>query len=137
MTRMNWTAENSRRRIRDQGAATVNGAAFGGNAPAARPGPPPARRSPSLPEPVQVGTFWKNRRHDAIVVTLSTFEGRNLVDLRQHFMNKEGKLQPTQKGVAMVVLRLPDLAKAVNAALSKARELGLLDGQDEASEATP
>jgi hypothetical protein len=68
------------------------------------------------------------------VVTLSTFEGRNLVDLRQHFMNKEGKLQPTQKGVAMVVLRLPDLAKAVNAALSKARELGLIDDQDGASE---
>jgi hypothetical protein len=57
MTRMNWTAANNRRRICDQGAETVNGAAFGGNAPAARPERPPARRRPSLPEPVQVGTF--------------------------------------------------------------------------------
>ena len=74
-----------------------------------------------------VHQFWKNRKHDAIVVSLSTFEGRNLIDLRQHYMTKDGKLAPTQKGLAMVVLRLPDLAKAITKALAKARELGLLD----------
>jgi hypothetical protein len=83
----------------------------------------------TLPEPVEIARFWKNRRHDAIVVSLSTFEGRNLVDVRQHFMNAEGKLQPTGKGVAMVVLRLPELAAAVNKALMKARELNLIGDQ--------
>ena len=90
-------------------------------------------RRPTLDEPLVVDRFWKNRRKDAIVTSLSTFEGRNLVDVRQHFMNKEGKLQPTQKGVAVVVLRLPDLAKAINKALKQAKELGLLpdDGAGE------
>ncbi len=82
---------------------------------------------PTLDEPVIVHQFWKNRKHDAIVVSLSTFEGRNLIDLRQHYMTKDGKLAPTQKGLAMVVLRLPDLAKAITKALAKALELGLLD----------
>jgi hypothetical protein len=91
-------------------------------------------RKPTLDEPVIIDRFWKNRRKDAIVTTLSTFEGRNLVDVRQHFMNSEGKLQPTQKGVAIVVLRLPDLAKAVNKALERARELGLLDGASQDSD---
>jgi Transcriptional Coactivator p15 (PC4) len=92
-------------------------------------------RKPTLDEPVVISKFWKNRRHDAIIVSLSTFEGRNLVDLRMHAM-KEGRLVPTPKGLAMVVRRLPDLAKAVNAALAKAQELGLLDGpaSDEAGE---
>jgi Transcriptional Coactivator p15 (PC4) len=87
-------------------------------------------RRPTLPEPIEVAKFFKNRRKDIIVVSLSTFEGRNLVDVRQHFTNEQGLMRPTSKGVAMVVLRLPDLAAAVNKALSKARELGLLDGEE-------
>ena len=86
----------------------------------------------TLPQPIEIARFWKNRKHDAVVVSLSTFEGRNIVDVRQSFMTKEGKLQPTQKGVAMVVLRLPDLAKAINKALAKAHELGLIDADEKA-----
>jgi hypothetical protein len=85
----------------------------------------------TLPEPVEIAKFWKNRRHDAIVVSLSTFQGRNIVDVRMHAMTKDGKLQPTGKGVAMVVLRLPELAAAINIALTKAKELGLLDDESE------
>lgn len=89
----------------------------------------------TLPETIEVAKWWKNRRHDAIVVSLSTYEGHNIVDVRQHEMSSDGRLLPTKKGVAMVVLRLPDLAKAVNNALAKARELGLLEADE--SEATP
>jgi Transcriptional Coactivator p15 (PC4) len=81
----------------------------------------------TLPEPVEVAKFFKNRRKEVIVVSLSTYEGHNMVDVRQHFHNEKGQMRSTSKGVAMVVLRLPDLAKAVNKALAKARELGLLD----------
>ncbi len=83
----------------------------------------------TLPEPVEIAKFWKNRRHDAIVVSLSTYEGKNLVDVRMHAM-KDGRLLPTPKGVAMVVLRLPELANAVNKALAKAKKLGLLTDDD-------
>jgi hypothetical protein len=87
-----------------------------------------------LPEPVEVCKFWKNRKHDAVVVSLSTYEGRNIIDVRQHFMTKDGKLQPTQKGLAMQVLRLPELAAGIAKALSKARELGLIDDESGVSE---
>lgn len=86
----------------------------------------PSRR-PTLDQPLEVAKFFKNRRKDVIVVSLSTFEGKNLVDVRQHFHNEQGQMRPTGKGVAMVVLRLPDLAKAINKALKQARELGLID----------
>jgi hypothetical protein len=81
----------------------------------------------TLPEPVAVDSFWRNRRHEAVVSTLSTYQGRNIFDVRVHAM-KDGRLVPTPKGVAIVVLRLPDLAKAVAKALAKARELGLIEG---------
>jgi hypothetical protein len=87
---------------------------------------------PTLEKPIEVAKFFKNRRKDVIVVSLSTYEGRNLVDVRQHFTNDQGLMRPTSKGVAMVVLRLPELAAAVNKALAKARELGLLDRSEEA-----
>jgi hypothetical protein len=90
-------------------------------------------RRPTLDEPIEVAKFFKNRRKDVIVVSLSTYEGRNLVDIRQHFTNEKGQNRPTSKGVAMVVLRLPDLAKGINKALAKAKDLGLIDdeGADE------
>ncbi|MGY2906550.1 transcriptional coactivator p15/PC4 family protein [Bradyrhizobium sp. URHC0002] len=88
-------------------------------------------RRPTLDEPVVISKFWKNRRHDAVIVSLSTYEGHNLVDLRTHAM-KEGRLVPTPKGLAMVVRRLPELHQAVTKALAKARELGLIDSEDPA-----
>jgi Transcriptional Coactivator p15 (PC4) len=84
----------------------------------------------TLPEPVEVAKFFKNRRKDVIVVSLSTYEGQNLVDVRQHFHNEQGQMRPTSKGVAMVVLRLPDLAKAINRAVKQAVDLGLLSPED-------
>jgi hypothetical protein len=91
----------------------------------------------TLPEPVEIAKFWKNRRHDAIVVSLSTYEGRNLIDVRQHFSDKDGKLKPTGKGVAMVVLRLPELHAAITKALERAKALGLLDGPSDDEAAAP
>ncbi|MDA9415704.1 hypothetical protein XH81_12750 [Bradyrhizobium sp. CCBAU 25360] len=87
-------------------------------------------RKPELAEPVVVDQFWANRRLDAIIVDLSTYQGHNLVNVRKHAMDRDGKLKPTPKGVAIKIARLPDLAKAINKALAKARELGLLDGSD-------
>jgi hypothetical protein len=84
-------------------------------------------RRPTLDAPVEIAKFWKNRRHDAVIVSLSTYEGHNLVDVRTHSMNRAGQLVPTPKGLSIVVVRLPDLVAAVTKALAKARELGLLD----------
>lgn len=43
------------------------------------------------------------------------------------FTNQQGVDCPTAKGVAMDVRKLPDLARAIRAAVEKATELGLLD----------
>jgi hypothetical protein len=90
-----------------------------------RDAPQRGRSRPTLPEPLIVSRFWKNRAHDAIVTELSTYEGRNVVDVRQYAMHA-GRLKPTHKGISIVVLRLPELAKAINKALKQAKELGLL-----------
>ncbi len=88
----------------------------------------------TLPEPVEIAKFWRNRRGEAVIVCLREYEGRALIDCRVHFTNKEGKLQPTSKGLSLVVLRLPELAKAISKALAKARELGLIDDESGGSD---
>lgn len=85
---------------------------------------------PTLLEPIVIDRFWRNRRGEAVVTSLRQFESHVLCDLRVCFSNKDGELQPTKKGLAVVVLRLPDLAAAVNKALAKARALGLIEEAD-------
>jgi hypothetical protein len=129
MNKMNWNAANSRARMQRQGASPAIEAE-------AINSPPPGRKTtaareggPTLAEPVKVDSFWANRTHDAIVVTLSTFNGHNLVDIRKHAMNAAGKLVPTPKGIAMKVTRLRDLSKAIEKAVRQAITLGLIDGE--------
>jgi hypothetical protein len=81
---------------------------------------------PVLPEPVEIAKFWKNRKGEAIIVTLKDFNGRAIVDIRTHFTTKDGKLQPTSKGLALMALRLPELHAAITKALARARTLGLI-----------
>jgi hypothetical protein len=87
----------------------------------------PTQRGLTLSEPVKVAEFWKNRKGESIRATLVTYEGRNCFDLRQHFTAHDGRMQPTKKGITVAVLRLPELAAAVNKAVTVARDLGLID----------
>jgi hypothetical protein len=87
-------------------------------------------RKPTLDEPIVVSQEWINRRHDALTITLTTYNGVNLVDLRKFVMNREGKLVPTPKGVSVKVTRLPDMLKAITKAVKQAVELGLIDAED-------
>jgi hypothetical protein len=64
-------------------------------------------RRPRLDEPVIVSRDWLNRQHDALVVTLSTFNDINIIDVRKHSMSR-GKLVPTPKATARTLaLRTP------------------------------
>jgi hypothetical protein len=84
-------------------------------------------RRPTLPEPIE-WRLWRNRwRRDAIVVSISTFEDRNLFGVRIYTTSTDGKMLPTTKGIAVNIARLPELHAAVTHALAKAKELGLLD----------
>jgi hypothetical protein len=110
MTHMNWKASSDRRQQ-----------------------PTPKPRGPKLAEPVTVESLWINRAHDACVLTLSTWKNHNLIDIRKHTMDGKGHLVPTPKGITLKITRLPDLAKAIEKALRRARELGLLAGEGETS----
>jgi hypothetical protein len=80
-----------------------------------------------LAEPIEIAKWWKSRRRDiAVVVSLSSYEGHNLINVREHFVGSDGCMRPTTKGLAMVVRRLPEFSNAIRKALEKARELDLL-----------
>jgi hypothetical protein len=85
-----------------------------------------------LAEPVIVAEFWKNRRGESIRVTLSTYQGCNICDVRT-WRTEAGKLLPTTKGLCAQAKHLPQLASAFAKATAKARELGLIDTDDDGS----
>jgi hypothetical protein len=87
--------------------------------------------SSTLQEPIEIAKFWRNRKGEAVIVQLREYKGRTLIDCRVHFTDKEGKLQPTHKGLTMLLGKLPELSKALAKAEKKAAELGLLEGADE------
>jgi hypothetical protein len=85
-------------------------------------------RRPTLPEPVEIAKFWKNRRRvESLHVSLSEYEGHALINVRIYATGTDGIDRPTTKGVAMSIRKLPELARALAKAETTARELGLLD----------
>jgi hypothetical protein len=81
------------------------------------------RETAVLPELLTVSKFWRNRGGKAVFVQLKEYEGHALIE-RVFVADREGKSQPTGTG------KLPQLAAALNNALGKARELGLVDEED-------
>jgi hypothetical protein len=89
-----------------------------------------------IAEPIDVAKISKNRmRNETLRVTLSQFEGRSLINVRLWQTGADGIDRPTVKGVALGIRKLPELAKALAKAETKARELGLIDdaASDEAA----
>jgi hypothetical protein len=84
-----------------------------------------AKRRAVSPEPMTIAKWWKNRSGESIRVTLSTYAGRNLIDLRTWYMT-DGKLVPG-KGFAADVSRLLRLTAALAKAEAKARQFSLID----------
>ena len=79
----------------------------------------------TLPEPIVIAEWWKNRRKESIRVRLSSYEDHPLIDVRTWYGDKDGKLKPG-KGFAASIRHLPRLAAEIAKALKKARELGLV-----------
>lgn len=89
---------------------------------------------PILADPVVISKLWKNRRrNESVHVTLSEYEGHNLINVRVYCTGTDGIDRPTQKGVSMGIRNLPELARALVKAEAKAHELGLLEGESGAS----
>jgi hypothetical protein len=82
----------------------------------------------TLPEPIEIAKFWKNRRrNESVRVSLSEYEGQCLINVRVYCTGTDGIDRPTPKGVAMGIRKLPELARTLVKAEAKARELGLIE----------
>jgi hypothetical protein len=88
---------------------------------------------PTLAEAITIDGFWKNRAGQAVKISLSTFQGRNLIDVRT-WNTVDGKLNPTVKGFAADIKHLPRLTAVLVKACSRARELGLIENDAEDAE---
>jgi hypothetical protein len=82
--------------------------------------------------PEKVAEFWRNRSGESVRIELREFNGRVVADVRIYFPDGQGVLRPSKKGVCVAVNKLPELARGINLALVRARELGLID--DEAAD---
>lgn len=82
-----------------------------------------------MSDPVIIREITKNRR-ERLRVCLDNYQGDDLIDLRITTQLTEATdvWVPTKKGVCVNVALLPDLIAALNAARTKAQELGLIGG---------
>jgi hypothetical protein len=88
-----------------------------------------------LAEQITVAKFWKNRRrNESVHVTLSEYEGHELINVRVYSTGDDGIDRPTTKGVSMAVDKLPALAAGLAKAEAKARELGLIGDAEKVAE---
>jgi len=85
-----------------------------------------SRAGDRLAEPIVISKFWRNRRGEAVAVSLRSFEGRPLIDLRVFYTQADGVLVPTPRGLTLSIKCLPDLARGINKARATARALDLI-----------
>lgn len=114
-----WDSKRSRRRIAGPQADVACDPEFASTA------------SDALSEEIVIAQIWKGRRRvNHVRITLKRFEGRAIVDVRQFFVNAEGRSQPTTRGVAIGIDKLPELAKALEKAHVRALELDLIEAPE-------
>jgi hypothetical protein len=95
----------------------------------------PARQCPIAEnEPIEIHKMSRDRRGNALVFSLKSYQGRAFFDLRTYYTGQDGIFKPTAKGITASPSKLPEIAKAIVKAIDRARELGLLDDGGEAGE---
>jgi len=57
---------------------------------------------PTLAAAITIDQFWKTRGGQAVKIRLSTFQSRNLIDVRT-WNTVDGRLKPTAKGFAAAI----------------------------------
>jgi hypothetical protein len=78
---------------------------------------------------VMIGVVQKNA-HEDIRITLTEFKGTQYADIRvfTKFAGPADARTPTKSGVAIPFARLHEVVEALQAAESRAREMGLIGG---------
>ena len=63
-------------------------------------------------DPIVISEFPKNKTED-FRLSLTEYQGHNLIDFRIYFKDKQGESKPTKKGVTVNVKLFPQLKKAI------------------------
>jgi hypothetical protein len=77
---------------------------------------------------------WELNGRESLRVELHEFKGTQIIGIRKWFSGSNGSMAPGKDGINLSLKHLPRLAAAVNDALSKAREDGLItadNGRDQ------
>jgi hypothetical protein len=92
----------------------------------------PARECPIAEnEPIEIHKMSRDRRGNALVFSLKSYQGSPFFDLRTYYTDVDGIFKPTAKGITASPSKLPEIFKAIAKSVERARELGLIseDGQ--------
>lgn len=63
-------------------------------------------------ESVLIAKFEKNKKEE-VRVSLATFHGRKLINIRVYYKDDDGMMKPGKQGIALAVDRYKDFAGAV------------------------
>jgi hypothetical protein len=83
--------------------------------------------TPTLDQPIIISRWWKNRRGEEVRVTLRSYEGFNLIDVRSFYTDGDSGVMKPGKGFSATLRNLPQLADAIAKALAEAERRGLLN----------
>jgi Transcriptional Coactivator p15 (PC4) len=78
-----------------------------------------------MSEPVIIAQ-WELNSRESLRVEIHEYRGTQLIGIRKWFAAENGVMAPGKHGINLSLKHLPRLAAAVNDALSKAREDGLI-----------
>lgn len=59
-----------------------------------------------------ISTFEKNKKEE-VRVSIETFHGRKLINIRVYYKDDDGTMKPGKQGIALAVDRYKDLAGAI------------------------
>ena len=91
----------------------------------------PPRDCPIAEDRPPTHKMWRDRRGNALVFGLRSYQGRAYGEVRIYYTNSAGILAPSPKGITFALSKLPVVAKALSKMCAEARELGLLTNEVE------
>ncbi len=85
-----------------------------------------ATHSKSTTPKKTIASWQRNSKGERVRVLLDRLGGRDVINIRIWFRDRDGTLIPTKKGITLVVGQLPKLAGAVIKACVEASKRGLI-----------
>jgi hypothetical protein len=78
-------------------------------------------------KPIKIAEWPRGCNGQVIRITLKSFKGHNVIDIRTWWMDQNGKVRATRKGLTVGISHTPKLAKGLRKAVRKLEKRGLLD----------